>query len=231
MACRIIDPLGIPVFSSDTSEFQSPGIDICCDYRKAAFLAVQYLISQGHTRIGCISGTPSFKVTQNRIDGYRDALSAAGIPFDESLICNGDYSLSSGREALPYLLGQHVTAIFSMNDEMAFGVYQEARNYGVRIPDALSIIGCDNVPFDNVLEVPLSSAGTATREMGQFIGREVCSALDKISRSGLESLGERRTVYYEPNLYLRGSVRPCPVFPGPEQGPGSDPPPAQGAAG
>ena len=208
--CRIVDTLGIPIFSTDNSEFKSPGINICCDYRKAAFLAVQYLISQGHTRIGCIAGYPSFQVTQDRIDGYRDALTQAGLSYDPNLIYYGDYSLSGGRAALPYLLGQQVSAIFSMNDEMAFGVYQEARNYGLKIPDALSVIGCDNVPFDNVLEVPLSTVGTPTDEMGRFIGQEVCRSIDLIDRDGPDALGERRTVYYEPNLYLRGSVRPYP---------------------
>lgn len=208
--CRIVDTLGIPIFSTDNSEFKSPGINICCDYRKAAFLAVQYLISQGHTRIGCIAGYPSFQVTQDRIDGYRDALTQAGLSYDPNLIYYGDYSLSGGRAALPYLLGQQVSAIFSMNDEMAFGVYQEARNYGLKIPDALSVIGCDNVPFDNVLEVPLSTVGTPTDEMGRFIGQEVCRSIDLIDSDGPDALGERRTVYYEPNLYLRGSVRPYP---------------------
>ena len=207
--CRIIDPLGIPVFSVGESEFQSAGADICCDYRQAAYLAVSCLISRGHTRIGCISGNRSFKVTQDRLDGYRDALAEAGIPFSEDLVCYGDYSLRSGSAALPYLLGKHVSAIFSMNDEMAFGVYQEARSYGVKIPDALSIIGCDNVPFGNVLEVPLSSVAPSTADMGRFIGQEVCRALDSAddSSGNAGASRKRRTIYYQPDLYLRGSVR------------------------
>ena len=209
IARQVIDSLGIPVFSTDTSEFKSLGIDIRCDYRKAAFLAVQYLISQGHTHIGCISGNPSFKVTQDRVEGYRDALLEAGLPFDESLVCNGDYTLSSGSAALPYLLGKHVSAIFSMNDEMAFGVYQEARNYGLKIPDAISIIGCDNVPFDNVLEVPLSTVGFSTAEMGQFIGREVCKSIGQGNGEPPSANEHRRTMYYQPSLYLRGSVASC----------------------
>lgn len=203
----IIDQLEIPVFTMDNYEFKAPGLNICCDYYKAAYMAVQYLISQGHRRIGCIAGTPGFKVTQDRIDGYKKALDEGGIPYDEKLMWYGDYSMQSGKDALPYLLGQRVSAIFSMNDEMAFGVYQSSRTYGLTIPDAFSIIGCDNVMFDDVLEVPLSTVSASTGDMGKYIGNSVCDAIVKASKDGLASLGKRRNVYYEPNLYLRGSVR------------------------
>lgn len=207
--CDVIERLDIPVFTMDDYEFKNPGINICCDYRKAAYMAVQYLISQGHRRIGCISGNQEFKVTQDRIEGYREALEEAGIPYDEKLIWSGDYSMESGRSALPYLLGQRVSAVFSMNDEMAFGVYQAARTYGLTIPGSFSIIGCDNVLFDDVLEVPLSTVSASTDDMGTFIGNSVCDAIARTEKDGLASLGERKTVYYEPDLYLRGSIRPC----------------------
>ena len=205
---EIVDALGIPVITMDAYEFQSDGINICYDYEKAGYLAANYLIGCGHRRIGCITGHRGYRVTQDRLLGYRSALEEAGIEFDEKLIFYGDYTMDSGSQALSYLMGQQVTAIFAMNDEMSFGVYRSARNYGIRIPDDLSLIGCDNVPFDEVLEVPLTTVGVPAVEMGDFIGVQLCRAVEERPedmQSGMD--GKRKTIYYQPNLYVRGSVR------------------------
>ena len=63
----------------------------------------------------------STRVTQERLLGYRRALEEAGIPWEEKLVAGGDYTLESGSQALSYLLGQHVTAIFAIEScKMAF---------------------------------------------------------------------------------------------------------------
>ena len=59
----------------------------------------------------------------------------AGISYDEELVVYGDYTMNSGYMLFPYIMGKKVTAIFSMNDEMAFGIYRAARMYGVGIPE------------------------------------------------------------------------------------------------
>ena len=93
--------------------------------------------------------------------------------------------------ALPYLLS------------FAAGAMLYFREQGIRIPEELSLIGCDNVPFDDVLEIPLSTVEVPTGEMGSFIGKELVTLLQEEEWAG----GTRRTVYYDPDLYLRGSVR------------------------
>jgi LacI family transcriptional regulator len=195
-----VNDLGIPVASMDDYGFTCPGVDVCFDYYQGAYMATKHLLEYGHTRIGCLAGVRNFKVTQERLEGYRAALQEAGIEWDEDLIYYGNYTMESGNEALPYLLGQKVTAIFSFNDEMAFGMYQGARQFGVKIPDDLSIIGCDNVPFTNVMEVPLTTIQVPVAEMGSKLGKELVATLDG------EEVKERNKIVYKPNLFLRGST-------------------------
>lgn len=202
---KLMDGLELPVIAIDESDFECPGADIIYDYKKAGYLAVRHLIELGHKRIGCVSGTENFKVTQDRIKGYRMALEEAGIEFSEELIYKGNYTMDSGEKSLAYLLGQKVTAVFAMNDEMAFGIYQSARKYGIRIPEDISVIGCDNVPFGDVLEVPLSTMNVPTKEMGKLIGQVMVESIQSWG-TGADAKKERKKMYYQPVLLVKGST-------------------------
>lgn len=108
--------------------------------------ATQHLAELGHTRIGIITG-PEAVLSQERLDGYRVALSRAGLPFDESLCRRGDFYAEGGRSAAAELLALPAppTAIFAGNDQQARGVYRAARELGRRIPEDLSVVGFDDV--------------------------------------------------------------------------------------
>lgn len=196
-----LNTAGVPIMCSDNYGLNCPGADVCFNFEKGGYLAAKHLIDCGHTRIGCVCGPIDFLVTISRLDGYKRALREAGIPFDSKLIYYGDYTLNSGSKALSYLLGQNATAIFSFNDEMAFGLYQSARQYGVKIPGDISIIGFDNVPFSDVLEVPLSTINVPAEEMGKVAARELINIIES------NASGKRRTIMYEPDLILRGSIK------------------------
>lgn len=191
---------GIPIVSRDVSELNYHGIDIQFDYFEGARLATQHLLDLGHTRIGCVTGTPFLKVTTDRINGYKHALEASGIPFNQELLYTGNYTMESASQALSYLMGQQVTAIFSFNDEMAFALYKSARQYGIHIPGDISIIGFDNVPFSDVLKVPLTSIDIPTHEIGIFAAQKM---LDMIGNGIPESL---ETIKFSPKLMIRGST-------------------------
>lgn len=198
-----VDKLDIPVVVMGESNFNCRGVDIVCDYAEAAYLATKHLIELGHTCIGCVTGTRSFKVTEQRLQGYQKALAEAGIAYDESLIYWGNYTMKSGRNSLAYLLGKKVTAIFSMNDEMAFGIYESARMYGVKIPKDLSVVGCDNVSFGNSLEVPLTTINIPAVEMGKSVGEWIIRTVEE-----KELCKEKRLVeWYHPALLVKGSTR------------------------
>jgi LacI family transcriptional regulator len=191
---------GVPVISNDEIGLTCAGADVIFDFYQAGYLATKQLIEGGHTVIGCVSGPAHYKVSADRLAGYRRALDEAGIPFDPKLIFYGDYSTPGAEPALSYLLGQKATAIFSFNDEMAFAIYQSARQYGLRIPADVSVIGCDNVPFSNVLEVPLSTVHVPREEMGREMAQRLIASI------GGDTTVERTKHVYEPVLMIRGSI-------------------------
>ena len=201
-AIQLLMSANIPVVCNSDYGITGFGADVFFDFNEGGYLATKYLIECGHSRIGCVSGPFQYQVTTQRLDGYKRALSESGIPFDAALVYEGDYTIRSGVDALAYLLGQKATAIFSFNDEMAFGLYQSARHYDVHIPEDVSIIGCDNVPFSNVLNVPLSTVNVPTEIMGHLLADKLINCIE---------LGDpnapRELVWYKPDLILRGSVR------------------------
>ena len=74
--------------------------------------------------------------------------------FDPDWVYTGDFRVESGSRALPYLLGQNVSAIFACNDMMALGIYRESRLYNLRIPNDLSLVGFDDIFLSDFLDPP-----------------------------------------------------------------------------
>ena len=197
---EIIDSLDIPVITMDAYEFKSDGLNICYDYEKAGYLAVNYLIGCGHKRIGCIAGNQEYRVTRDRMAGYRKALEEAGLSFDDKLVYSGDYTMESGSQALSYLMGQHVTAIFAMNDEMAFGARVAIMERGLSVPDDISLIGFDNWDMSGYSSMKLT---TVERSMGD-IAKEGTRVLLKRLEDGIV---DNRRIYLENKLIVRETVK------------------------
>ena len=108
---------------------------------------MNYLLNLGHTRIAFICGRPEIGSAIRRLNGYKDALTEAGIDIDESLIMPSDFSEETGRErALDlFKMENPPTAIFASNDQTAIGVYQAAEELGISIPEDVSVVGFDNI--------------------------------------------------------------------------------------
>jgi len=127
--------------------------------RQAVQEAVEYLIAQGHRRIGLVKGPNGFRSAAERRLGFEDALDAAGIKHSRSLVAEGTYRFESGVQAGNRLLdlSPAPTAIFASNDEMAAGVVHAARQRGMGIPEDLSIIGFDDTAIAAHLWPPLTT--------------------------------------------------------------------------
>lgn len=115
---------------------------------QGALDAMHYLIGLGHTRIGFIRGRAGLESSIRRLKGYYNALEQAGLIIDEALIAPGDYTTETAVKCTRELLALEnpPTAIFAANDQSALGVFQVARELGLRIPDDLSVVGFDNIP-------------------------------------------------------------------------------------
>ena len=106
--------------------------------------ATRHLLALGHRRIACLSGPANLAISQDRVAGWRDALSEAGVVPEPAWLAEGDFSLEAGhRPGLAWLQRGGVTAIFASNDLMALGVLRAAAQMGVPVPGRLSVVGID----------------------------------------------------------------------------------------
>ncbi|GII77222.1 LacI family transcriptional regulator [Sphaerisporangium rufum] len=130
--------------------------------------AARHLIGLGHRRIATITGPPDIMCSRARLDGYRAALDTAKVPVDAELIRHGDFLVSGGlREGRALLaLADRPTAIFAANDHQAMGVYQAAREIGLRIPADLSVVGFDDLPMAGWLGPALTTVRQPLHDMG-----------------------------------------------------------------
>jgi LacI family transcriptional regulator len=108
--------------------------------------ATEELLRHGHRRIGLVNNHDDIPATRGRLAGYREALVAAGITPDDSLVTASWSDAEGGLQAARVLLDldDPPTGIFCFNDRMAMGVYHAAAERGLRIPDDLSVVGFDN---------------------------------------------------------------------------------------
>jgi LacI family transcriptional regulator, repressor for deo operon, udp, cdd, tsx, nupC, and nupG len=147
----------------------TPGVSVRIDNVGAAEMMVDHLLSLGHRRIGVISGLKENPHSQDRLDGYKRSLAKAGIPFDEKLIAEGDFTMWSGLNAAHYFckMSQRPTAIFCMNDEMAIGGIQTLKSYGISVPDDMSVTGFDDIPYARYWDPALTTIAQPAKEIGK----------------------------------------------------------------
>lgn len=152
--------------------------------------ATRHLVQLGHRRIAMIAGPDRVLCCRARLDGYRAAMEAAGLPVDTDLIVRTDLNTGSGCAAALELLDrpQRPTAIFASNDLQALGVYQAARERGLRIPADLSVVGFDDLPLAALVDPPLTTVHQPLTEMA-VAATELALALgrgEKTPQVGLE---------------------------------------------
>jgi LacI family transcriptional regulator len=178
-------------------------------------MATEHLIEMGCRRIAHISGLP-FTTGVRRFEGYKSALEEHGLKFDPSLV--SPYMTADGRDweqsrgAMQPLLGKkRPDGIFCYNDPIAIAAMDAALEAGLRVPEDMAFIGCDNLHYDSSLKVPLSSVDHHSSQIGVRAAKILVQILRDKSAKRLQ------TVMLEPSLVVRASSR----FRGKAQPPGS----------
>jgi LacI family transcriptional regulator len=146
--------------------------------------AIEHLMALGHRRIGFITGRPYVGATIQRLAGYEDALTAAGIPQNETLIVPGDFLEPRGYDAACELFALRYppTAIFASSDAAAFGVLRAARDAGLVVPRDVSVVGFDDAPEASYVSPALTTVRQPLREMGREAVRQLLGLLADPSR-------------------------------------------------
>jgi LacI family transcriptional regulator len=197
----IIDP------NNETPDYPA----IIATNQEGALAAMSYLTDLGHRRIGHIAGEMKLISANQRLQGYKDGLAAAGISLNENLIEMGDYTTETAVICARKLLSlrERPTAIFAANDVSAIGVYQAARELGLQIPGDLSVIGFDNLREAAQLNPPLTTIDQSLEKMG-IIATEMLVELVK-GKSLLINPVEEGNLYKIPTqLVIRDSCAPVP---------------------
>jgi LacI family transcriptional regulator len=115
-----------------------------------------------------------------RIDGYRYAVERAGHVVDADLVRHGDFQHEGGFRRGGELLdlAQPPTAIFAGSDQQALGVYEAARQRGLRVPQDLSVVGFDDLPVARWLSPPLTTVRQPLTEMGRVAAEMLVRLID-----------------------------------------------------
>ncbi len=179
-------PKDFPLVFVGASAHEKNICSVSLDDEKVAYEATRHLIGLGHTSIALVTGPMEEDCSQDRAEGYRRALSEAGIAFDESMVIEGDWSATSGQDALLSFIeqGRVPTAVFAQNDRMAMGVLRAARDANIKVPTQLAVIGVDDMPLSSYFDPPL----TTMRQDIPRIGREATRMLlDMIQKKTTET--------------------------------------------
>ncbi|MFC5474952.1 LacI family DNA-binding transcriptional regulator [Paraherbaspirillum soli] len=164
-------------------------------------LAAQHLLSLGRRRIACISGPEQIEVARERVNGLRQTLQAAAVALPPEWCLYADFTSAGGYLAARRLLALRPApdAIFCCNDLMAFGALRAAAESAVAVPEALAVVGFDDIDLAQFVHPTLTSVAQNTRKLGQLTAQ---CLLQRIANPGRPV--QRQTV--APELHVRGST-------------------------
>lgn len=197
---------GFPLVLTGTTASAIAATRIVSDDRSAAVEAVQYLASLGHQRIGLVAGLLSLESGRNRLDGYREGLSRAGLTPDERLIAQGDYDRHRAYSAARQLItgSPSPTALLVCNELMTGAVLACLKDHGVSVPAQLSLIGFDDPAWASFF----NPAITTLREERFDMGRLACDSLIAALRDPGSGFGQAPEIRLQTRLVRRESCAP-----------------------
>jgi LacI family transcriptional regulator len=175
---------------------------ICVDSYEVGKIATEYLISLGHRKIGFFGGDRNNSWERQR--GYMDVITHYNLDTRKSWVKTGtNYDIESAyQETTNMILSREEmpTAIFAASDVIAFGVVRALLDSGYRIPEDISVIGSDNIPFTEDFRIPLTTVEVQTYHMGA----EGFRRLHQLMR-GKDK--DKKQHYLTPSLVIRESTR------------------------
>lgn len=165
---ELVKERGIPLVFFDRTPEDFDADKVEADDFSGAFRAVQHLISQGCTSIAHVGGAQHLRIYRNRFEGYRAALEANKLPFNEELVLLQNTIMETGTNFTKSLLDRKIffDGMFTAGDYAAFGAMMEMKRHGVKIPHEIALIGFSNEPYNDLVEPGLSSIDQHSKEIG-----------------------------------------------------------------
>ncbi len=188
-----------------------PGVaTVGADNRLGGRLAAEHLLALGHRALGIVGARPLDEAVGEREAGFLEALRAAGRPTDRASVplVFGDHQIEGGRCAMAQLLASHprVTAVFVLNDLMALGALQAAAAAGRRVPDDLSVVGFDDIPFAELAHPPLTTVAQPVRQLGEQAARLLLHLIEEPAPPASAESSQSPSLVLPTRLVVRAST-------------------------
>jgi LacI family transcriptional regulator len=175
-----------------------------------AHAAVEHLLDGGSRRVAIVLGPPERSDTQDRLAGYRAALSERELAVDPNLVGQGDFTVQSGYDAMRALLPHRPDGVFATNDLMAAGALRALAEAGLRVPDDVPVAGFDDLPIAATTEPALTTVAHDIDVVGEAAVETLLRLLDSDSPRPAEPRPAEPIVVPAP-LLVRQSTRARPT--------------------
>lgn len=199
---RVLSTNHVPMVVIDRT-LDSEGVPtVVLDNYRAGELAAEHLISLGHRRVACISGSHKIHLARERVSGFRDALRRHGLELPDSHLYEGDFGYETGIEGIRrfFASGIEMTAVWGGSDLVALGAMAELGRRQRSVPRDVSVIGIDDIEFSRICFPALTTVRQPFQEMCR-------RAVELIM---LQARGQRPSstrVVLAPELVVRESTR------------------------
>ena len=168
--------------------------------KQAAQQLIAHLIDHGHRRIGFVAGAAWNSTSAERVDGYRAALAAAGLPFADELVCCGESAIEPARVATQQLLAlaERPTAIMTSNNLMTIGAMQALREAAIEVPRDMAFVAFDDFDWADLFSPRLTVIAQPLEQIG-------AKALNLLIKRIRNPEGARQTIRVAAELRVRNS--------------------------
>lgn len=184
-------------------ELSQPGIkNVFCEEKKGVWEAVRFLRDFGHRNIAYIKGDENSASTIRRFAGFEEGMKYYGMEIKKEYIQYGDYSAESGYQCIQNLIKipERPSAVICASDAVAFGAARAIQEWGLSIPDDISLIGFDDGILASYSYPQITSIGRPIRQMAE---EGICQLLRLINGEHWD----KDTVSYPVKLSVKGSVK------------------------
>ncbi|MFT8395563.1 LacI family DNA-binding transcriptional regulator [Propionibacterium sp.] len=163
-----------------------------------AKMATEHLINQGHRKIAFLGDYTAIESSNDRFNGYLDALRSAGVPADPRLLCTGIRSIAEGRQALDSLLdaGTTVTAVMTGRNDLTVGAVSCLQSRGLNT--SIALVGFDDVPMAQFVQPPVTVVEQAIETIAEKTARRIVARVDG-------DISPIHDIVVPPRLVIRGS--------------------------
>jgi LacI family transcriptional regulator, galactose operon repressor len=149
------------------------------EHRKGIRMATEYLLDLGHRRIALVTGSVDLWPIRERVAGMHDAVAGRGVQ-DETISLTGSLSPEHGEKATEEILhlSPRPTAMIAGGNQVLAGCVRALARNGIRIPQGMSLITCDEVALSELHSPPIASLGRDTLALGRIAAELLLKRLD-----------------------------------------------------